>query len=165
MSVILTHDGWLRLDNGFDVEFVHGIPAVVSDNGLAGPTDDAELVDKVSKLSGLRTTIMGWHQRDDSKELETALCIDALQFKDVLKRLAISSAALFVDRYHTPIGEDSVDWDREEYDRDFNRALEHCDLHSTDIEKDDYFDMYRNVMHIEATRLIEEGTLPPIEPE
>lgn len=161
----IRHNGWLRLENGFDVEFAHGIPVVLSDNGLFGPVDDADLDEEVTNLSGLRSTILGWHDGEKSNEHETALCIDALQFEEVLKRLAISSASLFVERYHSTIQDHSVDWDKAEYDRDFNRAIEHCCLDPTDINKDDYLSMYIECMHKESSRLIEEDISPPVEAE
>ena len=91
MTDLYTHSGWLRLKNGFDVELVNGIPLTLSNNGLAVTADDAELDDEISSLSGLRTTIAGWHQGENSDEQETSLCIDATQFEEVLRRLAIAS--------------------------------------------------------------------------
>jgi hypothetical protein len=38
-----------------------------------------------------------------------------------------------VERYHSTIQNQSVDWDKAEYDRDFNRGIEHCCLNPTDI--------------------------------
>ncbi len=165
MADLRSHNGWLRLNCGYDVELVHGIPVILSDNGLSGSGDDAELDDEVSSLSGLRSTILGWHEGENSDELETALCIDALQFEEVLKRLAIASAALFVERFHKPIGDDAIDWDKMEYDRDFNKAIEHCCLESTDYNKVDFFGMYKDCIHKESNRLIEEGVNPFVEPE
>lgn len=159
------YSGWVRLKNGFDVELVYGIPVTLSNNGLAAPVDDAELDDEVSRLSGLRSTIVGWHESENSGERETALCIDSAQFEDVLKRLAIASAELFVDRYHKAVGTDAVDWDKMEYDSDFNKAIEHCCLDLTDYNKMDYFDMYRDHMHKESDRLVKEGISPLVEPE
>lgn len=161
----IRHNGWLRLENGFDVEFTHGIPVMLSDNGLFGPVDDADLDEEVSRLSGLRSTILGWHDAEKSNEHETALCIDGLQFEEVLKRLALSSASLFVERYHSTIQGHSVDWDKAEYDRDFNRAIEYCCLDAADINKNDYLGMYLGCMHEESNRLVEEGKSPLVEAE
>lgn len=165
MADLQTHSGWVRLKNGFDVELVNGIPATLSNNGLAESADDAELDDEISTLSGLRTTIVGWHESEINGELQTALCIDSAQFEEVLKRLAIASAGLFVDRFHKAVGKDAVDWDKMEYDSDFNKAIEHCCLSLTDYKKTDYFDIYRDCMHRESSRLIEEGVHPLVEPE
>lgn len=159
-----SHNGWLRLNSGYDVELVHGIPVTLSDNGLSG-SGDAELDDEISSLSGLRSIILGWHEAENRKKRETTLCIDAVQFEEVLRRLAVASAALFVDRFHKPIGDDAVDWDKMEYDQDFNKAIEHCCLEATDYNKADFFEMYRDSMHDETNRLIEEGVNPLVEPE
>jgi len=157
--------GWTRLANGFDVEFIHGIPSVVSDNGQPGITDDAQLVDEVSGMSGLRTTLLGWYSGEAEDEHETQLCIDAMQFEDVLQRLAKSSAALFVERYHKPINEMAVDWDKQAYDVDFSRAIRHCCLNPEDINKADYFARYKKAMHKEAQCLVQAGVQPMLEAE
>lgn len=165
MKNLQTQNGWVRLKNDFDVELVNGIPVTLSNNGLAEPADDAALDDEISGLSGLRSTIVGWHDCENSDEQETTLCIDAAQFEEVLTRLAIASAALYVDRFHKAIGKDAVDWDKMEYDSDFHKAIEHCCLELTDYNKEDYFEMYRNSMHHESSRLIEAGIDPIVEPE
>ena len=158
-------NGWHRLKNGFDVEIKHGIPTRLSNNALGIPMDDAHLVDDVSEMTGLKVTIVGWHPAESSGEHEARLSIDALQFEDVLQRLAISSAALFVDRYHTAIDTDSVDWDKAEYDRDFNQAIEHCGLEPGDLNKEDYYKVYQTFMHSESNRIIEAGIAPLVESE
>lgn len=163
-SNVQSNNGWIRLSNGFDVELLHGIPVVLSDNGLPEQDDEA-LIEEVSKLSGLKSCILDWHAGENNNEREATLCIDAMHFEDVLKRLAFSSAALFVERYHKPVTEIDVDWDKEEYDRDFNRALEHCCLKPGDFNKDDYYDRYLDYMHWEAQRLVNEGVSPLVEPE
>ena len=165
MTETILTNGWHRLNNGFDVEVQHGIPIRLSNNGLDIPTDDAELVDNVSQMTGLKVTIVGWHEGDTSGEQEAHLCVDPLQFEDVLQRLALFSAALFVDRYHTAIDTDSVDWDKAEYDRDFNQAVEHCGLESSDLNKDDYYKVYITFMHTESSRLIDSGIDPLVESE
>lgn len=165
MKDLHMHSGWVRLKNGFDVELVNGIPVTLSNNGLAAPADDAELDDEISSLSGLRTTIVGWHDCENSDEQETSLCIDAAQFEEVLRRQALASAGLFVSRFHKPVTEDAVDWDKMEYDSDFNKAIEYCGLDSTDYDKTDFYDMYRDCMHHESNRLVEEGINPIVAPE
>lgn len=164
MEDIRSHNGWMRLDNGFDVEFFHGIPTILSDNGLVAANEDV-LVEKVSELSGLKTTIIGWHDGENSNEHETALRVDALQFEEVLKRLALSSAALFVERYRKHIDDESVDWDKEEFDVDFNRALRLCGLGSADLNRNDYFDLYKSTMHDESDRLVDEHINPVVQAE
>ncbi len=165
MENIRSHNGWVRLDNGFDVEFFHGIPRILSDNGRSDSIDDATLVEKLTDLSGLKTNILGWHQGEERGEHEAALRVDATQFEEVLKRLALASAALFVERYRSPINKGSVDWDKEEYDLDFNRALEHCCLGPTACNKNEFFDIYRQCMHEESNRLVNEHISPTVQAE
>ncbi len=165
MTVETSQSGWVRLHNGYDVEIQHGIPLRVSDNGLDIGVDDAELVGQVSELSGLSVVIDDWVTAEDPKEHEAKLCVDALQFEEVLQRLARSSAALFVDRYHTPIYEDSVDWDTAEFARDFNHAAEVCCLDTSELDKDDYFKVYVTFMHTESNRLIDAGISPLVDAE
>lgn len=163
-QLTLLHD-WIRLKNGFDVEFRHGVPVRMSDNGLGIPTDDAQTVEEISSLSGLTVTLLGWHRVEESNEQETRLCIDPLQFEEVLQRLALSSAFLFVDRYHTCIDSESVDWDNAEYARDFNQAVEYCGLETGDVDKDDYFKVYATFMHAESNRIMDAGARPLVESE
>lgn len=164
MSVKSTPNGWTSLSNGFDVEFQHGIPVRLSNNGLDIPADDAVLVEEVRHMSGLSVVIAGWEDAADGEQ-ETQLCVNALQFDEVLKRLALASAALFVDRYHTPIDKDSVDWDDTEYARDFNHAVECCCLDPGDMDRKVYFSDYVTHMHAETERLLKTGESPEIEPE
>ena len=157
--------GWITLSNGFDVELQHGVPVRLSNNGLDIPSDDAELVDEVTRLSGLTVVVSGWKDANEPGEKETGLCIDALQFDEVLRRLALASAALFVDRYHTAIEKDSVDWDDAEYARDFNHAVECCCMDPGDMDRKEHFTNYVTLMHEETRRLIESGESPLIDAE
>ena len=81
MTENTTHNGWISLSNGFDVELLHGIPVRLSNNGLDIPADDDQLVDEVTKLSGLTVVISGWEDADEPGEQEARLCVDALQFE------------------------------------------------------------------------------------
>ena len=158
-------NGWTGLSNGFDVELQHGIPVRLSNNGLDIPSDDALLTDEVTRLSGLTVVISAWENADEPGEQEARLCVDALQFEDVLRRLALASASLFVDRYHTPIDQDSVDWDNAEYARDFNHAVECCCLDQGEMDRKEYFTIYVELMHAETKRLIEAGETPLVDTE
>ena len=109
--------------------------------------------------------ISGWEDAAEPGEQETRLCIDALQFDEVLHRLALASAALFVDRYHTPIDRNSVDWDNEEYARDFNHAIDCCCLDPGDMDRKEYFAIYAEHMHAETKRLLDSGESPMVEAE
>jgi hypothetical protein len=158
-------NGWVSLSNGFDVELQHGIPVRLSNNGLDIPSDDALLVEEVTRLSGLTVVISGWEDADEPGEQEARLCVDALEFEQVLRRLALASAALFVDRYHTPIDQDSVDWDNAEYARDFNHAVECCCLDQGAMDRKQYFNIYVELMHAETKRLIDAGESPMVDTE
>jgi len=158
-------NGWVSLSNGFDVELQHGIPVRLSNNGLDIPSDDALLVEEVTRLSGLTVVISGWEDADEPGEQEARLCVDALEFEQVLRRLALASAALFVDRYHTPIDQDSVDWDNAEYARDFNHAVECCCLDQGEMDRKQYFNIYVELMHAETKRLIDAGESPMVDTE
>ena len=160
-----TQNGWVSLSNGFDVELLHGIPVRLSNNGLDIPADDAALVEQVSSMTDLTVVIIGWGASDEPGEQEARLCVDALQFEEVLRRLAIASAALLVDRYHTPIDKDSVDWDNAEYARDFNHAADCCCLDQGEMDRKEYFEIYVTLMHAETKRLIESGESPPVDIE
>ncbi len=160
-----TQNGWVSLSNGFDVELHHGIPVRLSNNGLDIPSDDALLIEEVSRLSDLTVVISGWEDADEPGEQEARLCVDAMQFEQVLRRLALASAALFVDRYHTPIDQDSVDWDDAEYARDFNHAAECCCMDQGEMDRKGYFSIYVELMHAETKRLIDTGESPPVDTE
>ena len=165
MTVITAQNGWVTLSNGFDVELLHGIPIRLSNNGLDIPADDASLVEEVSKLTELTVVIKGWEESEECGEQEAALCVDALQFEEVLRRMALASAALFVDRYHTAIEQDSVDWDSAEYARDFNHAVDCCCLDASDMDRKEYYSNYVAHMHSESKRLLDSDEPPIVEAE
>lgn len=165
MTDATVQNGWVTLSNGFDVELLHGLPMRLSNNGIDVPADDAELVAEVTQLTGLTVVISGWQNAAEPGEQETALCIDPLQFEEVLRRMALASAALFVERYHTTLHEDSVDWDNAEYARDFNHAVECCCLDQGEMNREDYFSVYAREMHAETKRLIDSGESPLVDTE
>jgi hypothetical protein len=165
MTEITTQSGWVSLSNGFDVELQHGIPTRLSNNGIEIPADDAQMVTEVGRLTGLTVVVSGWVDADEPGEQEARLCVDALQFEQVLRRLALASAALFVERYHTPIDQESVDWDSAEYARDFNHAVECCCLDQGEMDRKSYFSMYVEQMHAETKRLIDAGESPLVDTE
>jgi hypothetical protein len=79
--------------------------------------------------------------------------------------LALSSAAMFIDRFHKPVDTGDVDWDRLEYLKDFREALDHCGLAWGDIDKDACLDGYLETMHRETQRLAQSTDSPMVEPE
>jgi len=131
------NNGWARLPSGFDVEFMHGIPVRVSDNGKGTAVDAAVLCAEIAALGGLRVTQGEWRSGEAAGEHEARLVVADDQFAEVLGRLARASAALFFDRFHKPVDTSDVDWDRLEYLRDFGAALEHCGLERAAVDEED----------------------------
>jgi hypothetical protein len=165
MAEDTSRSGWVRLSSGFDVELSHGIPVRLSDNALDKQADDAQLVEEIADLTGLTVTIEGWVASSEAGERETRLCVDALEFGDVLQKLALTSAVLFVDHYHKPIDPDAVDWDSAEYARDFNHAAVCCCIDADEMKRRDYFDDYVSTMHVETQRLVKEVITPIVDAE
>ena len=165
MNEKTTTNGWVSLGNGFDLELQYGIPVRLSNNGRDIPDDETQLVEEVSRLAGLTVVVSGWGDADEPGEKETRLCVDALQFDEVLRRLALASAALFVDRYHTAIDKESVDWDSAEFARDFNHAVECCCLDPGDMDRSTHFSAYVDLMHAETRRLLDSGESPMVDSE
>ena len=162
-------DGWNRIDAGTDVEVQHGVPVRVShkDSSTAGSEsllNDQKISDKVLELTGFRISVKNWINIAEHEQ-ESAVCIDRDEFNEVLRRLALSSAAMFVDRFHRPIDQYAVDWDNSEFNYDFNHAAEHCCLPYDSLDKKDYFKNYVKAMHDESVRLINEGISPIVEAE
>ena len=162
LSVI---NGWERLPNGFDVEFRHSIPVRISDNGRGMTVPEDVLREEVSALSQLHVCLGDWESGERAGEHEVCLTVSGREFTEVLRRLAVSSAALFIDRYHKPVNDSDVDWDRLEYLKDFRTALEFCGLARGDVEMDAYIDGYVEAMHRETRRLAQSGEFPLVEPE
>jgi hypothetical protein len=165
MSRVTASNGWERLPNGFDIEFRHGIPVRVSDNGRGMTIPEDVLLEEVTALGKLHVSLGDWEPGEHEGEQEARLYIAGSEFTEVLRRLAAASAALFVERYHKAVDNRDVDWDRLEYMKDFDRALEHCRLSEGDIDRTSYFDDYHEIMHSETRRLSQSGDAPPIEPE
>jgi hypothetical protein len=165
MAEDTSRSGWVRLSSGFDVELIQGIPMRLSNNGLDTMADDAQLVEEVAELTGLTVIIDGWVASSEPGEQEARLCVDVLEFGDVLQKLALTSAAVFVDHYHVPIDPDAVDWDSAEFARDFNRAAVHCCIDAGEMNRQDYFDDYVRTMHVETQRLVKDVITPIVDAE
>ena len=158
-------NGWESLPNGFDVEFRHSIPVRISDNGHGMTIPEDVLLEEVSALGKLHVCLGTWESGEHTGEHEANLTVSGREFSEVLRRLAGSSAALFVERYHKPVDESDIDWDRLEYLKDFRAALDHCGLASDDIDKDIYLNDYVETMHRETQRLAQSTDSPLVEPE
>jgi len=165
MTNVTVMNGWERLPNGFDVEFRHSIPVRISDNGRGMTVPEAVLLEEVSALGKLHVSMGEWVSGERAGEHEACLYVSGGEFTEVLRRLAASSAALFVERYHKPLDESDVDWGRLEYLKDFEAALEICRLTESDADRDACLDDYIEVLHGETRRLAQSGELPLVEPE
>lgn len=157
--------GWQRLPGDGDVEFRHAIPVRVSDNGLGPALNETTLVEEIMQLGGLRVRLGEWQPGERPGEREAPLLVAGDQLAEVLRRLALSSAALFVDRYHKTVDRDDVDWDTLEYDNDFRKALAHCGMDWNDVDKEAYRDGFVEAMHQETRRLATRPDMPLVEPE
>ncbi len=164
MSMNTCHNGWLRVKSGLDVEFQHGVPVRISNTNSSHHINERIISKKIHALTGF-TVSMHNRVNINSGEQEWAVCIDKKEFEEVLHRLALSSAAMYVDRFHKIIDSSAVDWDVAEYNYDFNHAVEHCCIPYGTINKSDYFSNYIKTMHAESARLINEGVSPLVEAE
>lgn len=158
-------NGWHRLPSGYDVEFRHGVPVRLSDNGRGAALSDRALGAEVTALGQLPVRLGAWVTGARPEEREAPLLVVGSAFPEVLCRLARSAATVFVDRFHKPVEAVDVDWDRLEYQKDFNMALDHCGLSAADVDQAAGFDAYVAAMHDEARRLVAARTPPPVEPE
>ena len=164
MPMNTCHDGWHRIESGLDVELQHGIPVRISNTDTSHRLDERTVSKKIHDLTGFTVSMHDWININ-ADEQEWSVCIDKKEFEEVLHRLALSSAAMFVDRFHKVIDGSTVDWDDAEYTFDFNHAVEHCCIPYGTINKNDYFSSYIQAMHEESARLINEGVSPLVEAE
>lgn len=169
MSFSTSDSGWSRIAPMLDVEVLHGVPVRVSKTVTSHhiepqAVDENLISEKIHELTGLGVSVYDWTSIS-SNEQEWSVCIDKNEFEEVLHRLALSSAALFVDRFHKPIDRNAVDWDDAEYTLDFNHALQYCCIPWDTLKKSDYFDRYVTDMHRESLRLVDAGISPTVEAE
>ena len=164
MQIDAFFNGWNRIATGLDVEIEHGVPVRISNTRRDRKVNKQSISERVLALTGLTVSVENW-VNISADEQESSVSIDKREFIEVLRRLALSSAALFVDRFHKPIDRYAVDWDKAEYDCDFNHAVEHCRIPYGTLNKDYYFDFYLKTMHEESLRLIEEGISPIVDAE
>ena len=148
-----TRHGWERLSNGFDVLLEHGVPVRLSDNGRRLENPLEELADMIGAQAGLQVSIGNWEAGEADGEKEAPLRVARDQFDEVLHRLALASASLFVERFNKAIDRLDVDWDMVEYDSDFEAARRCCGLDWSDVDKPTHFERYVAVMHEETRRL------------
>ena len=159
-----SHNGWNRIATNLDVEVEHGVHVHISNNNTNRVLNPHLISNEIHKLTGLAVSVDDWINITPD-EHEWSVCVDKNEFAEVLRRLALSSAAMFVDRFHKPIDSNAVDWDNAEYTYDFNHAIEHCCIPYNTLNKDYYYDDYIKAMHKESVRLFEEGISPLVEAE
>ena len=167
MNAQLPRSEWVRLSGGYDIEFRHGIPSRISDNGRPTGISDGELISEIREVAGLDVQIGDWTAGEAENEKEAVLVVSPTQLEEVLHRLAVASAALFVDRFHKPIDKSDIDWDTQEYAEDLRVALHHCGLQPGQVNRDEYLDGYVNAMHHETERLAgaDEAPAPAVRAE
>ncbi len=165
MNHATVRNGWERLPNGFDVEFRHNIPVRLSDNGKGLTVPESTLIEEITALGSLHVQLGRWLPGEKKGEHEAPVFISDKQLREVLRRLALSSAAIFYDRFHKPVDQGDPDWDRLEYLKDLAIALDHCKLDMSDIDQNVYIDDYVKIMHEETRRLSQLPGTPLVEPE
>jgi hypothetical protein len=157
--------GWYRLPNGFDVKFSRGIPVRVSDNGQGLTVPEDVLREEIAALSRLHVSLGAWEPGEQPGDYEARVVVAEKDFGEVLHRLAVASAALFVERYNRAVEDEDVDWDLLEYRSDFATALELCGAQRGDFDMDACFAGYARALHRETRRLEQEGATPRVAPE
>ena len=157
-------NGWNRVAPGLDIEVQHGVPVRISNTRSSEEFNESSVTEKIFELTGFNVSMHDW-MSITANEQEWSVCVDKREFVEVLKHIAISSAAMFVDRFHKAIDHTAVDWDTAEYNYDFNQAIEHCCIPYGTLNKDHYFEQYITTMHEESMRLINDGISPMIEAE
>jgi len=158
------HNGWSRIAPGIDVELQHGIPVRIANHSTGQQLDEQHIANRVYELTGLTISVSSWINVTPD-ERESTVCIDMKEFDEVLTRLAMSSAAIYIDRFHHAIGSNAEEWINEEYSFDFNQAIERCCIPWGTINKSDYYGHYSELLRSETTRLISEGISPLVETE
>ncbi len=164
MLINTSHSGWSRIASNLDVEVLHGIPVRLSNTDVSQRININNVSQKIFSLTGFNVSMHDWINLN-ANEQEWQICVDKNEFNEVLRRLALSSAALFVDRFHKPIDRMAVDWNHAEYNFDFNHAVEHCCIPYGTLNKKDYYQDYIRTMHEETVRLVREGVSPLVESE
>ena len=158
-------NGWESLPNGYDVELRDSIPIRISDNGHGLTVPEEVLLEEVSALGRLHVSLGEWVPGERTGEQEARLTVSGQEFPEVLRRLAVASAALFVERYHKTVDKRDVDWDRLEFFKDFRTAIKACGLARGEVGMQDHFYDYVAAMHQEVERLMQSGEQPLVEPE
>ena len=158
------YNGWNRIAAGLDVEVQHSIPVRVACNRTGQQLNEQHIINKIYELTGLTVSVKSWLDVT-SDERESELCIDSKEFDGVLSRLALSSAAIYVDRFHRSLDSGTTEWTDQLYSFDFNQAVEHCCIPYKTIDKRDYYEHYVEILRGETERLVSEQISPLVENE
>jgi hypothetical protein len=156
MDALIEHE-WARLENGFDIMLEHGVPCRISNNKLPIPGSPKELQQKILELTGLHATIGHWVPGEGDGELEAPLTVEKSDLQRVLEKLALYSAAVFVDRFNRAINQNDPDWDETQYHEDFARALKYCGLAWGEVKPQACYERYRIAMEQETAKLAYAG--------
>jgi hypothetical protein len=156
MEALIEHE-WVRLKSGFDVMLEHGIPCRISNNKLPIPESPKDLQREILQLTGLHVSIGQWVPGEGAGELEAPLTVEKSELQSVLERLALYSAAVFVDRFNRAINQNDPDWDETAYHEDFVRALKYCGLDWGEVKPQACYERYRITMEQETAKLAYAG--------
>ena len=121
MTKLNLHNGWSRIAPGLDVELRHGVPVRVACNNAGQQLNEQHITNRVYALTGLTAAVKnGLNVTPVEREL---VCNDMTKFDEFLDRQALSSAAIYADRFHDTIHSNTVEWIDEEYSFDFNLTM------------------------------------------
>ena len=101
------NSGWHRIESGLNVEFQHGIPVRVSNTDTSHRLYEQAVSKKIHDLTGLTVSMHDWININADEE-KWSVYIDKKEFEEVLHVMALSSAAVFVDRFHKVIDSSAV---------------------------------------------------------
>ena len=152
MEALIEHE-WARLKSGFDVMLEHGVACRISNNKLPIPDSPKDLQREILELTGIHVTIGHWVPGEGEGELEAPLKVEKSDLQLILEKLAVYSAALFVDRFNRAINQNDPDWDETAYHEDFARALNYCGLAWGEVKPQAYYERYRIAMEQETAKL------------
>lgn len=142
-------NGWVMLPCGADLLLEHGIPVRV----WAGEWEDinrAHVVADIQMMSSLHVHLADAVDADG----ELAVQVSCADIPEMLRRLAMVSAATFVDRYQKPIGEESADYDEEAFAQDMSEVLARCGLQWSDVDRASCRQTYSDALHAAADALV-----------
>jgi hypothetical protein len=130
------HNGWGQIAPGIDVEFQHGVQLRIASQSSGQRLNEPHIANRVHELTGLTVSVKSWINAIPD-ERESSINIDMNEFDEVLTRLAMSSAAIYIDRFHHAIDSNTEEWIDEVHSFDFNQAIERCCIPWCTLNKTD----------------------------